>query len=216
MLRLKGHALRCFRRSDARNWKVWCAELRIAAWKRIRTSLISLLRAASFVRLNRRQPGQAFPVHWFDSHMLELFESHPRPDVQEAEYLRLLGFPPGHTLDERPRQLADWARHWYAEHGRPWIFFRRAGPLQAEADGIRLLNIRFASSALRTMFLEAQANDAMLVAVSAGPECETQARQCWEEGKPDEYFFLEMFGSAVVEHLVTQAAGKICAWADGC
>ena len=40
------------------------------------------------------------------------------------------------------------------------------------------------------------------------------ARQCWQDGKPDEYFFLEMFGSAVVEHLVTHAAGRICAWAE--
>src|SRR5262245_52005976 len=148
--------------------------------------------------------------------MLRYFEPYPRPDVQETEYLRLLGFPPGHALDERPRQLAEWARAWYAEHGRPWIFFRRAGRLEIQGDGLRFLDIRFASPVLRTMFLEAEANDAMLVAVGAGPECEARARQCWEEGRPDEYFFLEMFGSAVVEQLVTQAAGRICAWADGC
>jgi hypothetical protein len=54
----------------------------------------------------------------------------------------------------------------------------------------------------------------MLVAVSAGKECEEKARQCWQDGKPDEYFFLEMYGSAVVEHLVTLAAGRICAHAE--
>ena len=54
----------------------------------------------------------------------------------------------------------------------------------------------------------------MLVAVSAGKECEEKARELWQESKPDEYFFMEMFGSAVVEHLVTVANGRICGWAD--
>ncbi len=54
----------------------------------------------------------------------------------------------------------------------------------------------------------------MLVAVSAGGECEEHAQQLWRESKPDEYFFMEMFGSAVVEHLVTVASGHICGWAD--
>ena len=43
----------------------------------------------------------------------------------------------------------------------------------------------------------------ILVAVGAGPEAEEEARRRWEDEKPDEYFFLEVFGSAVVEHLTT-------------
>src|SRR2546430_291291 len=54
----------------------------------------------------------------------------------------------------------------------------------------------------------------MMLAVSAGKECEEKARQLWQEGKPDEYFFIEVFGSAVVEHLVTSAGARICAWAE--
>jgi hypothetical protein len=62
---------------------------------------------------------------------------------------------------------------------------------------------------------DAQADRAALVAVSAGKECEERARQLWLEGKPDEYFFLEIFGSAVVEHLVTSTGARLCAWAEG-
>ena len=54
----------------------------------------------------------------------------------------------------------------------------------------------------------------VLVAVSAGGECEEHAQQLWRESKPDEYFFMEIFGSAVVEHLVTVISGRICGWAD--
>lgn len=53
-----------------------------------------------------------------------------------------------------------------------------------------------------------------LVAVSAGPELEEEAQRRWRDGLPDEYFFLEMYGAAVVEHLTTLAGAKLCAWAD--
>jgi hypothetical protein len=50
----------------------------------------------------------------------------------------------------------------------------------------------------------------MLMVASAGRECEEHARQLWTEGKPDEYFFLEIYGSAVVEDLVARTSGRIC------
>jgi hypothetical protein len=54
----------------------------------------------------------------------------------------------------------------------------------------------------------------MLVAVSAGRACEDHAGRLWQEAKPDEYFFLEMFGSAVVEHLVATLSARICELAE--
>ena len=70
------------------------------------------------------------------------------------------------------------------------------------------------SDRLKEQLAGAEAHDAVLVAVSAGKQCEAAAHECWEHNKPDEYFFLEMYGSAVVEHLVGLAAGRICAIAD--
>src|SRR3984957_16300869 len=146
--------------------------------------------------------------------MFSFTEIEPRLNVLEAEFLRLLGFPPGHEVGERPRELADWARRWYAEHGRPWIFARSAEGLEIVDNNIYLGGTEFFSERLVAQLRAAKAHDAMLVAVSAGAECETYARECWEQGRPDEYFFLEMFGSAVVEYLVTHAAGRVCGWAE--
>ena len=53
-----------------------------------------------------------------------------------------------------------------------------------------------------------------MVAVGAGPELEAEAQKLWQEGKPDEYFFLEVYGSAIVEHLVTMTGARLCAWAE--
>ncbi len=81
-------------------------------------------------------------------------------------------------------------------------------------DGSASTALIFFSTRLHEQLLEDQAHTAVLAAVSAGGECEEKARQLWLEEKPDEYFFLEVFGSAVVEHLVTIVGARLCAWAE--
>jgi hypothetical protein len=146
--------------------------------------------------------------------MFELIESHPPVDVSEAEYQRLLGYPKSRRIEGRARELADAARAWFLEHGRPWIHAHETGALELRNERVCFGTAEFASPRLHALFAEAQAHGAVLLAVSAGHECEEQARQLWQDGKPDEFFFLKVFGSAVVEHLVMQASGRICAWAD--
>ncbi len=146
--------------------------------------------------------------------MLELIETRPEVNVQEPEYRRLLGFPRNYSMQGRVRELADSARQWYAEHGRPWFYARQINALELANGKVRIGGTEFSSRRLHHQFAEAQADSTVLVAVSAGTECEEHAQQLWRESKPDEYFFLEIFGSAVVEHLVTIASGHICGWAD--
>jgi hypothetical protein len=146
--------------------------------------------------------------------MFELIETHPPLDVQEAEYRRLLGYPKKHALEGRARELADAARTWFSINGRPWIHARETDTLEFKDGKVRIGCHEFFSRRLHDSFAEAEAHGAIVVAVSAGKECEETARQLWQESKPDEYFFLEIFGSAVVEHLVALASGRICGWAD--
>jgi len=146
--------------------------------------------------------------------MIEWKDSSPVVNVLENEYKRLLGFPADYMLEGRVRELADWAKQWYADNGRPWIYAREV-ELELTADGdVRLGRTKFVAERLRALLNDAQADRAVLVAVSAGGECEARARELWLEGKPDEYFFLEVFGSAVVEYLVTNTGARICAWAE--
>ena len=147
--------------------------------------------------------------------MFELLETHPPVDVLESEYQRLLGYPKKHEITGRARELADAARNWYSENGQPWFYARQTDEVELMEAALRIGAVEFSSRRLRGQFAEARADSAVLVAVSAGKECEEHARQLWQEGKPDEYFFLEIFGSAVAEHLIAVASGRICAWADG-
>jgi hypothetical protein len=146
--------------------------------------------------------------------MFEFTDVQPQVEVQEAEFRRLLGLPRERPLEGRVQELAEWAPAWYSKHGRPWIFAQAAGGVTFAPGRLSIAGIDFPSARLQAPFAAAEAHDAMLLAVSAGPECEEHARICWQEERPDEYFFLEAYGSAVVESLVTQAAGRICAWAD--
>ena len=146
--------------------------------------------------------------------MFELTETNPPMAVPDAEYQRLLGYPKNHVPAGRSRELADAARKWFAENGRPWIYAREIGALELRDETLHIEGSEFSSRKLHDLFAGAPVHGAVLVAVSAGKECEEKARQLWQESKPDEYFFMEIFGSAVVEHLVTVANGRICGWAD--
>ena len=145
---------------------------------------------------------------------MELVDNKPDVSVQEAEFQRLLGYPRRHELEGRARELADAARQWFAEHGRPWIYARQADAVELVGNRLIISGTEFSSKHLHDQFQAAEAHGAVLLAVSAGGECEEKARELWQTGKPDEYFFMEMFGSAIVEHLVTVASGRICGWAD--
>lgn len=146
--------------------------------------------------------------------MIVLLDKQPETNVQEAEYKRLLGYPTQYEFSGRSRDLADWARNWYAENGKPWIYARQTAQLDTSNGRLRIDGVDFSSTRLQEQLLKAEAHTAMLVAVSAGKECEEKARRLWQEEKPDEYFFLEMYGSAVVEHLITSAGAQLCAWAE--
>jgi hypothetical protein len=125
--------------------------------------------------------------------------------VEPAEYQRLLGYPRGAVLSERACELASWAGEWYWRNGNPWACER-------QADRGELLP--FTSARLQQTLARAESHSVFLVAVSAGPELEAEAQRLWHEDKPDEYFFLEVFGSAVVEHLITTTGARLCAWAE--
>ncbi len=146
--------------------------------------------------------------------MIQLADTCPDVNVAAAEYQRLLGYPPGHTIEGRARELAEWARDWYMRHGRPWMCAREAESLHVDGSAVRIDGVPFRSARLSQTLSQAEAHGAVLVAVGAGPEVEEHAHRLWVEEKPDEYFFLEMFGSAVVEHLTTLAGARLCGWAE--
>ena len=143
----------------------------------------------------------------------------PSVEVTQQEFTRLLGYPRDWVLEGRAKELADWARGWFATRGRPWIYARQVESLEfqpgaAGGDTIQIDGVVFNSKRLRSAFEQAGAHSAILVAVGAGPEAEEEARRLWKEEKPDEYFFLEMYASAVVERLTTFAGARLCDWAE--
>ncbi len=145
---------------------------------------------------------------------IELSGTAPHLDVLPEEYVRLLGYPRGRVLEGRALELADWARDWYAHNGRPWSYARQVETLEITGDSIHIDGVTFTSKRLQQTLEQAQAHSVILVAVGAGPEAELEAGRRWGDEKPDEYFFLEVFASAVVEHLTTATGARLCEWAE--
>lgn len=134
--------------------------------------------------------------------------------VRQEDYVRLLGYPRGWALEGRARELADWAQSWYAMHGRPWMYARQAETLEIAGESIIIDGVQFTSQRMKTTLEHAEAHGVILVGVGAGPEAEEEASRVWADEKPDEYFFLEVYASAVVEHLTTLAGARLCDWAE--
>jgi hypothetical protein len=146
--------------------------------------------------------------------MVELAGVVPEVNVQPSEYARLLGYPRGWELEGRARELAEWGRDWYAKNGRPWFYARQVEKFEMVGDSLHIDGVSFSSKRLKETLEQAEAHSVILVAVGAGLEAEDEAHRRWEAEKPDEYFFLEMYGSAVVEHLTTHTGARLCDWAE--
>jgi hypothetical protein len=146
--------------------------------------------------------------------MIELADTAPLVDVQPVEYNRLLGYPPGWVLEGRAQELAEMAAGWFASNGRPWVYARQAENLRTDNGSIEIDGASFTSARLRSTLQRAEAHSAIMVAAGAGPELECEAERLWKDEKPDEYFFLEMYGSAVVERLITITGAQLCSWAE--
>ncbi|MBE2215102.1 MAG: hypothetical protein IAE82_14605 [Opitutaceae bacterium] len=130
--------------------------------------------------------------------------------VADVEYLRLLGYPAEHVPGDRARELMQWARAWYGAHGEPWTHCREV-PLSFAGQTLILGGREFRSGQLCDHLRASGARCAVLAAVSAGAACEEEACRLWEAGRPDEYFFLETYASAVVEQLLATVSGRVCA-----
>jgi hypothetical protein len=145
---------------------------------------------------------------------IELASTLPEVNVLPEEYVRLLGFPRGWQLEGRSLELADWARDWFAKNGRPWFYARQAESFEIAGDSIHIDGTTFTSKRLKNTLQQAEAYSVILVAVGAGPEAEEESHRRWLDEKADEYFFLEIFASAVVEHLVASTGARLCDWAE--
>src|SRR6266404_5272712 len=142
-----------------------------------------------------RLPVQTHRIVAGGRRMIKLADKQPDVSVQLPEYQRLLGYPKGFVMEGRAVELAAWARAWYSEHGRPWVYARQAARLDYAADKVCIDGTPFHSVRLAQTLEQAESTIAVLVAVSAGPELEQEADRLWRAEKPDEYFFLETYGS---------------------
>jgi hypothetical protein len=135
--------------------------------------------------------------------------------VTPEEYARLLLIPRHKLQEEDLADRARAAREWYAEHGRPWIGTRRVEVVALQGGSVTLATGQtFASAALAERLRAGGCHAVVAVAATAGPEAEAEYKRHWNEGRPDEGFFVERFAVGVTELLVRSASVWACRTAE--
>ncbi len=139
----------------------------------------------------------------------EQLNTRPQCTVLESELWRMLGYPAGAEPSPRALELIEETRAWYAENGHPWTYQRKVR-IEYTSEGILLDGIPFPSRKLATYFRAGDVHEAWLLAVGAGKACAEEATAHWQAGRPDAYFFMEVYGSAIAEHLLSQLDLELC------
>lgn len=130
-----------------------------------------------------------------------------QPEVSDELYKRFLRFPPRRPLEGPLLENACWAREWYAQHGKPWVCGARLPLVMRSAGSVGVGGVDFECPVLGQRF--GQAAYAVILAVSAGPEAETEAAGRWAADEPDRYFFLESYAGAVVAALLAEESKRL-------
>ena len=124
--------------------------------------------------------------------------------VDPAEYARLLAYPQRRIPAGRAWRRAAQSREWYERDGRPWAFATTIAIDSATDTEIRLTNGELLSSeVLARRLRQAEAGALVAAAISAGSAVDERSQGLWQEGRPDEAYFLDRFAAAVVEHLAS-------------
>ena len=131
--------------------------------------------------------------------------------VSDAEYARLLGLPRTRALEGDLALRAQAARAWYAAHGRPWVAARRSAIARLDAESVALETGQvFHSRTLASRLATGEAHGLVALAVTAGPQVDEESQRHWQDGRPDEGYFLDRLGAALAEHLVHWVSVRVC------
>lgn len=131
-------------------------------------------------------------------------------EVPEREYRRLLGLPRRFEPTGDLFAHAQRARAWYADRGRPFLAARRVELSACSTRRVVLATGDVLESEVLAGRLRAGGAHALVVmAASAGHEAAAEAARSWNDGRPDEGFFLDRFAAAIAEALLRHATATI-------
>jgi hypothetical protein len=112
-------------------------------------------------------------------------------------------------------ERAQAARAWYAANGRPFAVSTQldiasiGGDMVTLADGTVLR-----SGALASRLHRGNSPSLAVIGVSAGREVDAETDRLWKDDRPDEAFFLDRLGAAMVEALIRRTSIVICRQAE--
>lgn len=115
--------------------------------------------------------------------------------ISPREYNRLLSLPRDQVLEGDLLERADSARAWYAQHGDPYVAYRRIhlnqisdAKIAVSGEPFSAATAEFTSSFLARRLREGDAHGLIVMAASAGTEVSNEVARLWSIEHPDEAF----------------------------
>jgi hypothetical protein len=131
--------------------------------------------------------------------------------VSDVEYKRLLSLPRSRELQGDLLERANRARQWYSDHGRPFVASVRKEIIHISHGEIRLADgATVHAEDLTERFSNGDAHALIAIAATAGKEVSEEVTKHWQEGRPDEGFFLDRFAAGVTEQLIHWSSAFLC------
>lgn len=132
-------------------------------------------------------------------------------EITPQELNRVLGMPRERGLDGDLAERAAGARAWYAAHGTPYVRVYRYDIAEIGTDAVTLAGgRRLMGERLAEHLRRYDAHAIAAIAVSAGAEVDEASAAAWQDDRPDEGYFLERLGVAVVERLLFRTTLDFC------
>jgi hypothetical protein len=145
------------------------------------------------------------------THFLQVSGAEMEAAISTREYNRLLSMPRDRELEGDLLDRATGARQWYAKYGRPFVASRRIDLTEVSPISILLENgMSLDSEVLAQRLTKGEAHALIVLALSAGTEVAEEVARHWNEGRPDEGFFLDRIAVAITEQLLFWAAATLC------
>lgn len=142
-----------------------------------------------------------------------IFDKKKKIEVSDERLFKRLGYPTDYDPPAYVEELIDWTKSWFEAHGNPWSNFYEL-EVSMYSNTLYFDHIKIESPKLLKRYKKHHVRKAILIATTAGDKLDKKVNELWKDDISDQSFFLDAFGSAYAEVMISTSARFIQKWAN--
>ncbi len=128
-------------------------------------------------------------------------------DIDQAHYMRRLGFPSNYELTEHMEENLKISKEWYIENGEPWVQIFDVG-VEINDGKLYFDGKAINSEKIYKRFSKYQVKQVKIILATAGEKSDIRIKELWKE-MPDQSYFLDAYTASVTESIINYTVGYI-------